>query len=134
MRELLPAAEAEERLKHHYAEINVWRPISGPVQEWPLAVCDARTMVQKDFVPTYRLYPDRTGEIYTITYNPDHRWYYFPLMEQSEVILLKGFDSLDDGRARFTGHTSFKDPTSPPNAAPRESIEVRALLFFASEK
>ncbi len=133
VRELLPADEAEERLKHHYAEVNVWRPISGPVLEWPLAVCDARSMVQKDFVATYRLYPDRTGEIYTITYNPNHRWYYFPKMERNEVVLLKGFDSLTDGRARFTGHTSFEDPTSPPGAPPRESIEVRALLFFAPE-
>jgi hypothetical protein len=132
--ELLAPEEAAERLKHHYAEVNVWRPISGPVMEWPLAVCDARSMVQKDFVATYRLYPDRTGEIYTITYNSTHRWYYFPKMERNEVVLLKGFDSLADGRARFTGHTSFQDPTSPPTAPPRESIEVRALLFFAPEK
>lgn len=134
VRELLPADEAAERLKHRYTEVNVWRPISGPVMEWPLAVCDARSMEQKDFVATYRLYPDRTGEIYTITYNPNHRWYYFPKMERNEVVLLKGFDSLSDGRARFTGHTSFADPTSPAGAPPRESIEVRALLFFAPDR
>jgi hypothetical protein len=40
---------------------------------------------------------------------------------------------MDDGRARFTAHTSFDDPSSPPNAAPRESIEVRALVFWAPE-
>ncbi|HUY19467.1 MAG TPA: CmcJ/NvfI family oxidoreductase [Candidatus Binataceae bacterium] len=134
VQELLPADEAAERLTHRYTEVNVWRPISGPVMEWPLAVCDARTMTQKDFVATYRLYPDRTGEIYTITYSPNHRWYYFPQMERNEVVLLKGYDSLSDGRARFTGHTSFADPTTPPGAPPRESIEVRALLFFAPEK
>jgi hypothetical protein len=26
------------------------------------------------------------------------------------------------------------DPTSPPNAAPRESIEARTIAFFAPEK
>ena len=134
VRELVPAEEAEERLKHRYIEVNVWRPISGPVMEWPLAVCDARSMVQSDFVATYRHYPTRVGEIYTITHNPKHRWYYFPRMERNEVVLLKGYDSMTDGRARFTGHTSFKDPTSPPDAPPRESIEVRALLFFPPEK
>jgi hypothetical protein len=66
-------------------------------------------------------------------YNPKHRWYYFPRMERNEMILLKGYDSKDDGRARFTAHTSFDDPNSPPNAAPRESIEVRALVFGPPE-
>ena len=80
------------------------------------------------------VYPDRVGEIYRFTYNPAHHWYYFPHLEPSEVILLKCYDSKDDGRARFTAHTAFEDPTSPPNAVPRESIAVRALVFFAPEK
>jgi hypothetical protein len=66
-------------------------------------------------------------------YNPTHRWYYFPRMERNEVILLNCYDSKDDGRACFTAHTSFEDPTSPHNAAPRESIEVRALVFWPPE-
>ena len=56
-----------------------------------------------------------------------------PQLEPDEAILLKCYDSKDDGRARFTAHTAFTDPTSPPEAAPRESIEVRALVFFAPE-
>ncbi len=51
-------------------------------------------------------------------------------MDRNEALLIKGYDSLDDGRARFALHTAFDDPTTPPNAAPRESIEVRALVFF----
>jgi hypothetical protein len=57
------------------------------------------------------------------------RWYYFPCMTRNEATLLKCYDSSDDGRARFAAHTSFDDPNSPPNAAPRESIEVRALVL-----
>ncbi len=51
-------------------------------------------------------------------------------MQQNEAIFIKGYDSLEDGRARFTGHTGFKDPTSPPDAPARESIEARTLIFF----
>ena len=80
------------------------------------------------------VYPDRVGETYAFTYNPNHRWYYFPHLEPNEAVLLKCYDSEEDGRARFTAHTAFNDPTSPPDAAPRESIEVRALVFFAPEK
>ncbi len=126
----LMGAEAEELLKHRFVEINVWRPIRGPVEESPLAVCDAQSMSLSDFVPTDLKYRDRTGEIYSLKYSANHRWYYFPKMQRNEVLLLKCYDSAEDGRARFTAHTGFDDPTSPPEAAPRESIETRMLAFF----
>jgi len=126
----LMGAEADELLKHRYTQINVWRPIREPVEETPLGVCDARSMVQNDFIPMDLRYEDRIGEIYVINFSPRHRWIYFPRMRTNEVILLKGFDSASDGRARFTGHTGFEDTTSLPDALARESIEARMLVFF----
>ncbi len=132
VRDLLPPEEAEELLQHRFAVINVWRPIRGPVQESPLAVCDARSITQEDFIPTDLVYRDRKGEIYLVAFSPSHRWFYFPHMQTNEALLLKCYDSMDDGRARFTAHSAFADPTSPPDAPARESIEVRTLAFFAS--
>lgn len=132
VRDLLPAEEAEELLQHRFAVINVWRPIRGPVQESPLAVCDARSIAQEDFIPTDLVYRDRKGEIYSVAFNPRHCWFYFPYMQTNEVLLLKCYDSVDDGRARFTAHSAFTDPTSRPGAPARESIEVRTLAFFTS--
>jgi len=132
VRDHLPG-EAEELLRHRFSEINVWRAIRGPLQESPLALCDARSIAPQDVVASDLVYPDRVGETYAFTYNPNHSWYYFPQLEPDEAILLKCYDSKEDGRARFTAHTAFTDPTSPPEAAPRESIEVRALVFFAPE-
>jgi hypothetical protein len=129
VRDLLPG-EADELLKYRFAEINVWRPIRGPVEESPLAVCDATSMTQPDFVETDLKYRDRTGEVYSVAFNPNHRWFYFPHMERNEALLLKCYDSAEDGRARFTAHTGIDDPTSASDAAPRESIEVRTLIFF----
>jgi hypothetical protein len=130
VRDLLPG-EADGLLKHRFAEINVWRPIRGPVEESPLAVCDASSMRLQDFVATDLKYRDRTGEVYSVVFNPNHRWFYFPRMERDEALLLKCFDSAEDGRARFTAHTGIDDPTSTSDAAPRESIEARTLVFFA---
>jgi hypothetical protein len=130
VRDLLPG-EAERLLKRRFAEFNVWRPIRGPVEESPLAVCDATSMTLRDFVPTDLKYRDRTGEVYSVVFNPNHRWFYFPRMERDEALVLKCYDSAEDGRARFTAHTGIDDPTSAPDAAPRESIEVRTLVFFA---
>jgi hypothetical protein len=122
--------EAEVLLKKRFAIINVWRPVRGPVEESPLAVCDAESLRESDFVASALIYPHRKGEILSVNYNPNHRWFYIPAMQPDEAWLLKCFDSATDGRARYTAHTGFDDPTSPPNAAPRESIETRAFVFF----
>jgi hypothetical protein len=132
VRDLQPE-EADRLLRRRFAEINVWRAIRGPIESSPLALCDARSLGAEDVVSSDLVYRDRLGEIYGFLHNPKHRWYYFPRMERNEAILLKCYDSKDDGRARFTAHTSFEDPNSPPSAAPRESIEVRALVFWAPE-
>ena len=122
--------EAEALLKHRFAIINVWRPIVGPVLDKPLGLCDAQTVAPGDIVPTDLKYPDRTGEVMSIAYNPAHHWYYFPRMQRNEAVLLKCFDSATDGRARFSAHSAFVDPTSPAGAPPRESIEIRTLVFY----
>ena len=131
--DLLPAAEAEERLKHRFAFINVWRPIRGPVQDTPLAVCDAQSISHDHFVATDLKYRDRTGEVYSVSYQPGHRWYYFSDMQADEAMLLKCYDSRTDGTARFTAHSAFENPASPADAVPRESIEARTIAFFAPE-
>ena len=128
VRDLLPD-EAEALLRHRFAVINVWKPMRGPVVEAPFAFCDARTIEPGDFAETDLRYRERTGEIYSLRYNPKHRWLYYPRMEAEEVVLLKCYDSARD-RARFTAHTAFDDPATPPDAPPRESIEVRTLAFF----
>ncbi|HTO81796.1 MAG TPA: CmcJ/NvfI family oxidoreductase [Methylomirabilota bacterium] len=134
VRDLLDLEEADFRLRHRFAVINLWRPIKGPLLEAPLALCDARSMAAGDFVANDLIYPDRVGETYAVTFNPGHRWFYFPRMQTDEAILIKCYDSLDDGRARFTAHTAFRDPTTPADAPPRESIEVRTLAFFDPEE
>jgi hypothetical protein len=80
-------------------------------------------------VPSDLVYPHRTGETYSVTYNPAHRWFYLRGMGTDEALLLKCYDSKTDGRARFTPHTAFDDPTAPADAPPRESIELRTLVF-----
>jgi hypothetical protein len=130
VRDLFGAAEAEALLRHRAAVINVWKPIRGPVEDTPLAVCDARSIEPQDLVPTDLRYRDRTGEVYSLLFSPRHRWFYFSRMRADEALLLKCFDS-NTGRARFTAHTAFDDPTAPPDAPARESIEVRTLAFFA---
>ncbi len=130
VRDLLPADEAEARLNKRYGSINVWRPIRGPVETAPLVICEYSTISDGDLIAAERRYEDRIGGVYHLAYNPNQRWYYFPRMTPDEIVLLKCFDSLTDGTARWTCHGAFDDPDTPKGAAPRESIEIRTLLFF----
>jgi hypothetical protein len=131
VRDLLPADEAEMRLKKRYAEYNVWRNIAHePVEMAPLGFVDAESIAPRDLAVCDLVYTDRTGEIYQGVYNADHRWHYFPRMTRDEAILIKCYDSARDGRARFSLHSAFDDPTTPANPKPRQSIEVRAFAFF----
>ena len=129
VRDLLPD-EAEQLLRRRFAIIQVWRATNEPIQSNPLAIADARSLASKDLIRAERRYPNRVGETYRVAYNPGHRWFYFPLMRRDEALVFKVFDSATDGRARFTAHSSFEDPTTPAGAPPRRSIEARTLAFF----
>ena len=131
VRDLIGGDEAEALIQKRFAVINVWKPISGPVQESPLTVCDAQTIRPEDLIGTDLKYRDRTGEVYSLAFSRDHRWYYFSLMQANEAMLIKCYDS-DPGVARFTAHSAFEDPTSPEGAPTRESIEARTLAFFSA--
>jgi hypothetical protein len=129
VRDLLPD-EAEELLKGRVQVINMWRPIRDePLRDAPLGVCDSRTVAATDLVPSDLVYRERVGETYSVTYNPAHAWYYVPEMRRDEVLMLKIADTRTDIPARFMPHSSFTDPTTPPDARPRESIELRTLVF-----
>ena len=123
-------AEADELLKRRFAVIQVWRAIGKPIVSNPLAMADARSVAPEDLLIAERRYPNRVGQTYRLKYNARHRWFYFPEMRRDEAIVFKVFDSEKDGRARFTPHTSFDDPSTPAGAAPRQSIEARTLAFF----
>jgi hypothetical protein len=130
----LMGEEAERLLERRFAIIQMWRAAyadaAQPVVSNPLAMADARSVSADDLLVAERRYPNRVGQTYRLKYNPAHRWLYFPQMRRNEAIVFKVYDSAKDGRARFTPHTAFEDPATPPGAAPRQSIEARALAFF----
>lgn len=124
--------EAEMLLERRFAIVNVWRPIRGPLRDAPLALCDAQSVAPGDLVAADLVYRDRIGENYLMRYRPGHRWFYVPEMRADEVLLLKCYDSAEDGRTRFVPHTAFTDPTAPADIPARESIELRTFAFYSS--
>lgn len=138
IREILEDNNTLELIDHRAALINLWRPIVGPVQDHPLAVCHARTTDIADFIPTKIQHfqegnletPSLVGEIYSFQYSDAHRWFSVSDMQPDEAFLLKCFDTANDGRAIFTGHTGYKNPDCPAEYKPRESIELRTVVVY----
>lgn len=111
-------------------QINVWRPIHGPVERSPLALADASSVRPANLVATDQIFPNRVGEIYNVSYDPSQRWYFAPHMTRDEVLLILGWDSEAEGTACFTPHGAFPLPGTRPDTPARESIEVRTFVVI----
>ena len=121
---------------------SVWRVFSPPPQDWPLAVCDFRSLRDDEGLPNQLYFVDRVpddpfaevDESKIITsgsefhYNPDHEWWYFPDMTRDEVLFFVFHDS-DHSRPWRVLHSAFRDPTVE-TPIPRHSVEVRTFAFF----
>lgn len=129
-----------------FAIINVWRNIAEePVATHPIALCDGQSVAPDDLVVFEIHYQDRIGENYFAKHRPSHEWYYYPQMNRDEALLIKQWDS-DGTLARtqgaagdgtdlaapctFSFHSAFEDPSTPPDAPDRWSIEVRCIVVY----
>ncbi|EIN11140.1 hypothetical protein PUNSTDRAFT_118676 [Punctularia strigosozonata HHB-11173 SS5] len=134
LRRHLDPEEADEVIQQgkRWQIVNLWRPIGHAAYDWPLALCAYGSVDrERDLLPITLKYPDRDGETFGIVFNAKHEWKYMRGMTPEEGVLIKCFDSIQDGTvAAFTPHTAFDDPSMPPDAPPRESIELRALVFY----
>ncbi len=125
-------SRAAELLTKRFQIINVWRPISHTAERDPLALCDYASVQAGDMKETDRIVfgtNEAPGETYSVAHNALHEWFYASDMNIDEAILIKCFDS-KDSVARFTPHTAIALRQARQDAPPRESIEVRALLFY----
>lgn len=129
------AAPAGRRLAR-FVHFNVWRALSAPPQDVPLAVCDARTVAADDLIAADAIFdspgqPEWSFEGLVVAHRPAHRWYWFADMTREEALVFKTHDSAP-GRAHCVPHVAFDNPSCGPHAPPRVSIEMRALaLWFA---
>ena len=112
---------------------NVWRVLSYPPHDIPLAVCDQRSVARDDLVEADGVYvmgSDRlTSEAYLVRHNPAHRWIYFRDMTPGDALIFRAYESYEAG---FPGvpHAAFTDPSCPRSAAGRISVEARVYAVF----
>ena len=123
-----------DRKVRRYANYNVWRVISDPPQDVPLAVCDARSLAPQDLVEADAVFDSATAPEWSfvglvVRPNPDHRWSYFSGMTRDEALVFKTKDS-DPSAAHHVPHSAFDDPTCPAGVSPRASIEMRGIAYW----
>jgi hypothetical protein len=137
-REILENAQKNHYQKNRLALVNVWRPIIGPAQDFPLAICSSTSVADQDLIKTDIHHfsesnlktPRHSGQIYSLKHNQQHEWYYYPDMQTHEALLLRNWDSGKPTTHGYTPHTGFRNSLAPVNTTPRESIEVRTLVVF----
>ena len=142
MRLFTPSDEADRLSKTRWGIVNVWRPLN-PVMREPLGVCDSRTVPDGDLRATrieLGLLKDyktvRAGdkkEIFQVAHRGTHEWWYASGMQPDEALLIKIYDSKTDGRARRCVHSAFEIPNQDKTAPPRESTEIRCLVFWEDQ-
>lgn len=131
---MLPAEEAGVRLRRRFAIYNVWRCLSPPPQDTPLALCDVGSVLPVDSVGCDQILCRPDGqrvefELSVFRYNAGQRWHYFPDMRPEEALVFKGFDS-DPCRAGGVPHAAFDRPGVANGILGRVSIDERVLAFF----
>jgi hypothetical protein len=117
-----------------FAQYNIWRAISDPPQDVPLAVCDARSVEPEDLIVADAIFdepgqPEWSFDGWVVAHNPAHRWHWFADMTRDEALIFKTHDS-DPSRARCVPHVAFDDPGCAADAPPRASIEMRAIAYW----
>lgn len=133
---LIGEEEANAWLDKRYAIFSLWRAFSEPPQDVPLCLLDyttVRVAEERQLGDVYygkgpiegRMHLEGSGYFYS----PRHRWCYFRDMTRDELLFIKTYDS-DHSKAWQTPHTSFVDPSAPADAPPRESLDIRAVVFW----
>jgi hypothetical protein len=116
------------------AQYNVWRVLTPPPQDVPLAVCDARSLSAEDFITADAIF-DKDGvvafsfEAWLIRHNPRQRWVYFSNMNRDEALIFKTNDT-DPGVAHCVPHGAFDNPACPGDVPPRISLEMRGTAYW----
>lgn len=126
---------------------SVWQPLVGAIYDQPLAICDGSTIAYSDLVAADHITQRHFAVNCFATYSPNYNWWYLNEQRREEVVLFKNFDSDYRVNAKcwcckyphytrvLNGqlgclHTSFVHPRHKAESKPpRESIEVRALVF-----
>ncbi|KAI1271158.1 hypothetical protein F5Y07DRAFT_383894 [Xylaria sp. FL0933] len=121
-------ASADNIIRQRIRAVNVWKPLCNPVEEWALAVCDGTTVKPEDLVETDSVRQGSVSTNYYVKYAPEQMWYYLKHQSPDEALIFKHFDSEPDVRAPYALHASIRQDV-PVSAKPRQSIEVRTLIF-----
>ncbi|KAF2455840.1 hypothetical protein BDY21DRAFT_348839 [Lineolata rhizophorae] len=121
---------ADPKDYRRFQSVNVWKPLYGPVTDWPLALCSAESVdPDRDYIGSDVV--TRTGytENFQVYYNPDHAWYYLNKQQASEIIVFRQTDT-DERFATGVPHAGFRNPQADGAERPRESVEARAFIYY----
>ncbi|EUC45992.1 hypothetical protein COCMIDRAFT_25872 [Bipolaris oryzae ATCC 44560] len=132
VQDALAARGYTDMSKRRWAVVHIWRPLFGPLQDWPLALMDYTSLDKaRDLISSDNIYVHRIRENYNVLWNKRHKWYFLEDQQPNEILVFKTFDThATKGHARLCAHASFRNPLAAPTARPRESFECLSVVIF----
>ncbi|KAF9699847.1 hypothetical protein EKO04_002695 [Ascochyta lentis] len=113
-----------------FVVVNLWKPVRGPVYDFPLTLCDRRSVDYASQTTTMDIVTHNYANENTRVYFDDtHEWYYWHGLQVDEVIAFVQADSEAENQAGVP-HPAFQDPTKTDHKQLRESIEARVFIYF----
>ena len=125
---------------------SIWKPLRGPLRDWPLALCDLQSLKPEHLVQLDEVHSHHSLESQQILYSSAQNWFYLSNQRESELLIFKAADSVMAGEGKFlfnlakwqrkmitlclVPHAAFADPRCPADEIPRESIEFRVLVVY----
>lgn len=102
--------------------------------------------MDSDLLPTDHIKKGYIGQTSNLMYRPGFRWYYLSDQKRNECLIFKMWDSLESVKAKCEctdteyphlaetdradcPHVAFEHGSIDKGIRPRESIEIRALVF-----
>ncbi|HEX7759319.1 MAG TPA: CmcJ/NvfI family oxidoreductase [Caulobacteraceae bacterium] len=127
-------AAPQGRAIRRFAHFNVWRVLTPPPQDVPLALCDASSVEPSDLVAADAVIDELGKPEWAFTGllvrpNRRHRWRWFSDMNPGEALVFKTNDS-DPSAPHCVPHSAFDNPLCPTDTHPRSSIELRAIAYW----
>lgn len=115
-------------------QYNVWRVLSQPPQDVPLALCAFDSLALDDLIVCDAIFdppgaPEWSFENYLLAANPAHRWFYYPAMHPDEALIFVTSES-DPARPLLMPHGAFDNPLATADAPPRVSLEMRGTAYW----
>jgi len=103
--------DAKKLLDGRVQYITVWKPLRGPLHDYPLALCDKQSLdVEKDLEPQDIVDREEVLENVHVYHREGHAWCYLKGQDDTELLIFRQADTFQRGFGKLCDHRIDSEP------------------------